>query len=607
MQKDKVFLDNLPNQPGIYQMLGEDREVLYVGKARDLKKRVTSYFRLQPQDLKTAKLMKQAQKIEVTLTQTEHEALLLECFLIKKHRPRYNVLLRDDKSYPYILITDEAPYPRITLYRGAKKGRGQYFGPYPNATAVRETIHIIQKLFHLRSCDDSFFANRKRPCLHYQIGLCSGSCTGLIPPEEYAKNVEHALLFLKGKSQALIHALQQKMEEAAKALHFEHAAKLRDQLAYLAEIQERQYVISRLQEDIDILGLAKQAGLACVYLLSIREGRSLGGRAYFPSLPDSANAAEILSAFIGQHYLGGAQKETLPQEIIIAEAIEDRHFLENALGEEAKKKVKIIKPFRGERRKWLEMAESNAKQALAGQLLQKTHLQGRLAALQQALNLESLPQRLECFDISHSQGEETVASCVVFNREGPLKSDYRRFNIQGITPGDDVAAMRQVLMRRFKRLQEDGKPVPELIFIDGGPTQLASAERALAELELQGPLLVGVAKGEGRKPGLETLHFSHRAPLQLASDSVALHFIQQIRDEAHRFAITGHRNRRDKKRRTSVLEAIPGIGAQRRRALLRHFGGLQGLLAAGAEEIKEVQGISSDLAEEIYQHLLQHR
>lgn len=602
MLKDKVFLAHLPNRPGIYQMLGEGREVLYVGKALDLKKRVSSYFSARSHDLKTLNLIEQAKKIEITMTHTEHEALLLECFLIKKHKPRYNVLLRDDKSYPYILITEDRPYPRIMLYRGPKKGQGHYFGPYPNSTAVRETIHVIQKLFHLRSCNDGFFANRKRPCLHYQIGLCSGSCTGLIPPEEYQKNVEHAVLFLKGKSQEVIHELQRQMEEASRALHFEHAAKLRDQLAYLAEIQERQYVSSNLHGNADVLGLAVHAGLACIFLLSIREGRLLGSRAYFPSLPSEASPGEILSAFLSQHYLAMEQEGELPREIIIAESLEERTFMESALSEQAKARVKIIKPLRGERRKWLEMAESNARQALAGQLIQKTNIQGRFAALQKALGLDRLPARIECFDISHSGGEETVASCVVFNREGPLKSDYRRFNISGITPGDDIAAMRQVLSRRFRRLREEGKSLPDLILIDGGAAQLASAEKALADLGVQGLLLVGVAKGEERKPGLETLHFSQRLPLQLSPDSIALHFIQQIRDEAHRFAITGHRQRRDKKRRTSVLESIPGIGAKRRRALLKHFGGLQAIESANIDQLAEVSGMTAALAEEVYRH-----
>jgi excinuclease ABC subunit C len=602
MLKDKVFLGNLPDKPGIYQMLGASREILYVGKARSLKKRVSSYFSSKVHDLKTQNLIQQADSIEVTITNTEQEALLLECFLIKKHKPRYNVLLRDDKSYPYILITDDKPYPRIMLYRGLKKGKGQYFGPYPNVTAVRETIHIIQKLFHLRSCNDTFFANRKRPCLHYQIGLCSGSCTGLITPADYQKSVDDAVLFLKGKSQDLMHELKRRMEEAAKALLFEVAAKFRDQLTYLEEIQARQYVSSSLNGNADILGLARHAGLACIYLLSIRGGRLLGNRSYFPSLPGSTVSSEIVSAFISQHYLGVEEKEMLPQEIIIAELIDDGELLEKALSEKVKAKVSILKPMRGERRKWLEMAESNAKQALASQLIQKTNIEERLLALQEALNLKSLPQRIECFDISHSGGEETVASCVVFNREGPAKSDYRRFNISGITPGDDVAAMGQALSRRFKRLQSEGKALPDLILIDGGMTQLAAAEKALEALDLHGLLLVGVAKGVERKPGLETLYFSNRTSMHLPKDSIALHFIQQIRDEAHRFAITGHRGRRDKKRRTSVLEAIPGIGAKRRRALLKHFGGLQAIEAANIDQIAAVSGITPALAEQIYQH-----
>lgn len=601
MLKDKVFLDNLPNQPGIYQMLDEKRTVLYVGKARDLKKRVLSYFSAQTKELKTLNLIKNAHSIEVTITHTEHEALLLECFLIKKHKPRYNVLLRDDKSYPYILITDEKPYPRIGFYRGVKKGKGLYFGPYSSAAAVRETVHIIQKLFHLRTCSDSYFTNRQRPCLHYQIGLCSGSCTGLISPEEYQQNVEHTLMFLKGKSQEIIHQLQRKMEHAAATQNYEFAAKVRDQMAYLEEIQEKQYVSSG-HESVDILSLAQQAGIACLYLLSIREGRLLGSRAYFPTLPAEAGPQEIISAFIGQHYLGVA-KDDIPEELVMGEALEDQELLETALSEQSQHRVKLLVSQRGERRKWLEMAESNAKQALAGRLIQKTNLEERFVELQKSLELDKLPKRIECFDISHSMGEETVASCVVFNREGPLKSDYRRFNINGIRPGDDVAAMHQVIERRFKGHSGDAKPKPDLILIDGGATQLAAAERALAELGVSGIVLVGVSKGEGRKPGLETLHFSAHNRLHLAPDSLGLHLIQQVRDEAHRFAITGHRLRRDKKRRTSVLESIPGIGAARRRALLKHFGGLQALEAAEVEQILEVPGMNQALAERVYEAL----
>jgi len=593
MIKDTVFLNNLPNKPGIYQMLGADDQILYVGKARDLKKRVTSYFSSKEKDLKTSYLLKAAVRIEITITHTEHEALLLECFLIKEHQPHYNVLLRDDKSYPYILITDDKPYPRITFYRGLKKGKGLYFGPYPNATAVRETLHIIQKVFHLRSCDNRFFSSRKRPCLHYQIGLCSGSCTGLISEKEYQENISHAILFLKGKSQLIIHELEKKMAQAANALNFEFAAKVRDQIQILEEIQAKQY-ISTEQKNADIIGLVLEAGVACIHLLSIREGRLLGSRSYFPKVPMGASEHEIVSAFIGQHYLGC---EDIPHKIIVGEDIEDKLFLEETL------KIKIIKPFRGERRKWLEMAESNAKQSVASYLIQKTNVEARLQALQKALSLQIIPNRMECFDISHTHGEETVASCVVFNQEGPVKSDYRRFNISNITPGDDLAAMRQVLERRFKRIQEEGKPLPDLVFIDGGKLQLKAAKSVLEELHIKEILLVGISKGEGRKPGLETLHFLNRSPLHLSSDSIALHFIQQIRDEAHRFAITGHRLRRDKKRRTSILESIPGIGAKRRRALIRHFGGLQALRAASIEQILEVPHMTRGLAEQVHESL----
>lgn len=606
MLKDKIFLANLPNCPGIYLMLNAEDKVLYVGKARDLKKRVASYFSNKSKDPKTLSMLKNTVSIETTLTNTEHEALLLECFLIKKHRPHYNILLRDDKSYPYILITDNQPYPRITFYRGAKKNKGFYFGPYPNAGAVRETIHLLQKIFHLRGCDDNFFSHRKRPCLHYQIGLCSGSCVGLISPAEYQQNVQLAILFLKGKSQQVLQELEQKMKIAASELNYEFAAKLRDQIGYLEKIQERQYV-STARGNVDIIGLAMQAGIACIHLLSIRDGRLLGSQPYFPIMPNDALPHEILSAFISQHYLGSKEKN-IPSEIIVGFDLEDQEWLEAALNKEMEKqeeKIKIIKPLRGERRKWLEMAESNAKQSLASRLVHKANIQERMVAFQQALNLKKLPHRVECFDVSHTMGEETVASCVVFNREGPVKSDYRRFNISGIIAGDDVAAMRQVLFRRFRKFSLSSKEAPtgvfpDVVLIDGGVTQLNSVQKVLSELRIKNILLVGVAKGENRKPGLETLYFIDRPALNLTPDNIALHFIQQIRDEAHRFAITGHRQRRDKKRLISVLEVIPGIGAKRRRALLKHFGGLPGLKQASLEQLIEVAGMNDKLAQLVY-------
>lgn len=603
MLKDKVFLDNLPLSPGVYMMLGEQQEILYIGKARELKKRVSSYFNTNNKDPKTLSLIENAHHIEVTITHSEHEALLLECFLIKKHKPHYNVLLRDDKSYPYILITDDKPYPRILFYRGQRKGRGLYFGPYPSVVAVRETVHIIQKLFHLRGCEDSFFANRTRPCLHYQIGLCSGPCTDLISPQDYQQSIDDAVLFLKGKSQLIIHQLREKMQAAATALNFELAAKLRDRLQYLEEIRVRQYVSTK-EIDVDILGVALRAGIACIHLLSIRGGRLLGTRSYFPQLPVDTTAGELVSAFISQHYIGRDQQEALPQELIIGEAIEEHQWLEKVLSQTKQQHkqsggFKIIQPLRGERRQWLEMANSNAQQALAGRLIQKANIQQRMTALQQALGLNKLPQRIECFDISHSMGEETVASCVVFNREGPLKADYRRFNISGITPGDDVAAMRQALKRRFEKLQKASTVPPDLILIDGGKTQLAAAYETLQAFAIPTIMLIGVAKGEDRKPGLETLYFPDKPPLHLPPDALALHFIQQIRDEAHRFAITAHRQRRDKKRRTSVLELVPGIGAKRRRALLRHFGGLQAIETATLEQLMKVPGITQAIAEQV--------
>lgn len=595
----KPFLSNLPNQPGVYQMLGEGGKVLYVGKARDLKKRVSSYFSSRSQDTKTYALLNHIKDIHVTITRSENEALLLECNLIKKHKPHYNVLFRDDKSYPYIFITDDE-FPRIDFYRGNRKAKGRYFGPYPSAKAVRETIHIIQKLFNLRTCSDSFFSSRNRPCLQNEIGRCSAPCTNLISEEEYKLNVELTILFLQGKSQRIIEELNKRMEHSAKQLNFESAAHMRDQILRLRQIQEKQYV-SSAQGNADVIGFASSGGMACLQLLVIRGGRILGSRAYFPSVPNGSPNEEIISSFITQHYLStNKDVNDIPREIILDLPLLDQELFVTALEEHAQHKVAFPNNVRGERKKWLEIANTSAKQSVTGRLLNRANAKERFEALQTILQLPTLPQRIECFDISHTMGEETVGSCVVFNIQGPAKSDYRRFNITGITPGDDFAAMQQVLTRRFKRMQAEETKFPDIVLIDGGKPQLTAAQNALAELNIQNLLLIGVAKGVTRKPGFETLFIDNKTAVHLPPDSLALHLIQQIRDEAHRFAIAGHRHRRDKKRITSSLESIPGIGAKRRRELLRYFGGIQAINHASLDELSKVPGISRSLAERIF-------
>ncbi len=600
----KDFLKTLTSQPGVYQMLGEGGKILYVGKARNIKKRVTSYFSRQVKDTKTLALMQHVQDIHITITHTENEALLLECNLIKKHKPHYNVLFRDDKSFPYILITQEKPYPSIDFYRGNKKNTGKYFGPYPNSYAVRETIYLIQKLFGLRVSNDKYYAKRSRPCLKYQIGLCSGACAGLISEQEYAESVQHAILFLQGKNQLILKQLHDQMEEASRLLQYEKAAKIRDQLAKFRELQERQCV-SAAHGDADVIGFAS-TGIVCIQLLMVRGGRILGSQAYYPTVPLNSTKEEILISFITQHYLSDNNEINLvPKEIIIDSQLPERSWLINALSEQAKHKVYFPRNVRGERKKWLEMATASAEQSAASRLRHTTNTEERFVALQSLLEKEQVHtlERIECFDISHTMGEATVASCVVFNRNGALKSDYRHFNIKDITPGDDVAAMRQAIFRRYQGSLSKSTPLPDVLLIDGGLTQLGAARKILAELAIHQVTLIGVAKGASRKPGLETLHIAERPPIHLETDSPALHLIQQIRDEAHRFAITGHRNQRDKKRLTSSLETIPGIGTSRRRELLRYFSGIQAIKHASLEELEKVPGISSALAKRIFEAL----
>lgn len=600
MRDIERFLTNLSQHPGVYQMLDKSGKVLYVGKAKNLKKRVASYFSQRSKDIKTQTLLKYVDDIDITVTHSESEAVLLECNLIKKHSPRFNVLLRDDKSYPYILITIEHPFPRIDLYRGPRKKNALYFGPYPSASSVRETISILQKIFRIRTCRDHYFATRTRPCLLYQLERCTGPCVGLISQEEYAHQIELAILFLDGKSDQVIEELQKKMESAAQTFDYEHAALFRDQINRLRQIQDRQYVHVN-QGNADIIGFANQAGVVCVQLLSIRNGQLLGSRAYFPNVPAHSDNDEILFAFLTQHYFSDdSHIESIPQEILLDLELTENDLLTKVLSEQAKHKVELHRPIRGEKRKWVEMATTSAKQSLSTHLFAKTNMEERLRALQEVLEMSQVPQRMECFDISHTMGELTVGSCVVFDQTGPVKSDYRRFNIENVTPGDDIAAMKQLILRRFKRLQKDHGRLPDIVLIDGGKTQLAAAEQMLQELNITSVEVVGVSKGPDRKPGFETIHSRKKNPYHLPPDSQALHLIQQIRDEAHRFAITGHRNRRDKKRSQSTLELIPGIGAKRRRDILRYFGGIQGVAHASLDELAKVPGISRSLAERIF-------
>ncbi|OQX14876.1 MAG: excinuclease ABC subunit C [Thiothrix lacustris] len=590
------FLKTAPHKPGVYRMLGKDGTVLYVGKAKDLKNRLSSYFRGTLLNSRIFAMVKQICNVEIAITNTEAEALLLESNLIKQHSPRYNILLKDGKGYPYIHITAGA-YPRIEFYRGSRKQPGQYFGPYPSVGAVRQTMHLMKKLFKARQCEDSYFANRSRPCLEYQIKRCSGPCVGMIDKHDYDQSIRHAVQFLQGRTQEVIDELVQKMESAAQTLNFEKAAEHRDLIESLRHISQQQYV-SGGNGNVDVVSICLGSGVASVQVFTVRNGNNLGNRNFFPKLPDGeAVIAEILSAFLAQYYLS----HDVPGEILVSELPDDADVLADMLTLKQGRKVLIRQPQRGERSKWVELAQRNAEQALQMQILSKAGMQQRLFALKEALGMSELPARMECFDISHTMGEATVASCVVFDLNGPLKAEYRRYNIDGIQPGDDYAAMHQALTRRFRRAIEQAGKRPDILFIDGGKGQVSQALAVLRELNVTGVAVVGVAKGEGRKPGLETLIIEQGSErLALPEHSAALHLIQQIRDEAHRFAITGHRARRQKARTQSPLEQITGLGAKRRQVLLQQFGGLKAIERASAEELAKVSGISPVLARKIY-------
>jgi len=592
----QAFLATLTSRPGVYRMLGRQEQLLYVGKAKNLKRRVASYFN-RSLNRRIQLMVAQIERIEVTVTHTEAEALLLENHLIKSLKPKYNVLLRDDKSYPYIYLSTDQSYPALSFRRGARRGKGRYFGPYPSAGATRDTLQLMQKVFPVRQCEESFFRNRSRPCLQYQIKRCSAPCVGLISPEAYAEDVRRAVMFLEGRANAVVDDLVERMDRAAQALEFEQAALYRDQIQSLRRILERQYV-SGEGGDLDIVALEQEAGSASIQVFFIRSGRNLGNKSFFPRVPAGSSDAQVIGAFVSQYYL----ERPVPGELILSHAPEDAELLAQVLSQQAGRRVHISCRVRGERARWLRMAAGNAQLALRARLADRMDMGRRLEALQRLLALPESPGRMECYDISHTRGELTVASCVVFNDQGPMKSDYRRFNIEGITPGDDYGAMRQVLERRYTRINQGEIPLPDILFIDGGRGQLGAVHAILQELGVSGVLLVGVAKGADRKAGMEQLFLlGHKAPIILPADSPALHLVQQIRDEAHRFAITAHRQRRAKRRKRSLLEEIPGIGPKRRQQLLKQFGGLQELSRAGVEDIARVDGVSTRLAEQIYQ------
>ena len=615
----RAYARDLTSAPGVYRMYAADGSLLYVGKAAALKKRVASYF-TKALPTRTASMVSQIARMDVTVTRTPSEALLLENQLIKSLHPRYNVLLRDDKSYPFVVLTREA-WPRIAFHRGARSLPGRYFGPYPSVLAVRDTLNLMQKIFRLRSCEDSVFRNRSRPCLQYQIGRCSAPCVGLVQARDYADAVRQATMLLDGRSDDLTTELTTAMETASERLDFEEAARLRDLVASIRKLQSRQYVDGNAA-DLDVLACAMRGAQACVLMLMFRDGRNLGTRSFFPKTNGEDSAEEVLGAFVSQYYA----EQTPPREIVLDRDIPERELIEEALGAAAGRKVQIKTSVRGERAGYLDLVRRNAEQTLAAEIGSNAAQRARAEGLRDLLGLDEVPQRIECFDISHTMGEATVASCVVFDADGPVRSQYRRYNIDGIEPGDDYAAMRQALERRFRKAAEaDPEPaaeaaadpgqgndepvataarsrvvLPDLLLIDGGAGQVAQAHAVLADFGVVDVHVVGVAKGEARRPGDETLLLPDGRELRPGAGSLGLQLVQQVRDEAHRFAITGHRGRRQKARNVSRLEDIPGIGPRRRANLLRHFGGLGGLKAAGIEEIARVEGINAALAERIY-------
>jgi excinuclease ABC subunit C len=598
----KQFLSLCSTLPGVYQMFDRDGQVLYVGKARDLRARLSSYFQKNVTGAKTRALVARIADVQTTVTSSETEALLLEQALIKSLHPPYNILMRDDKSYPYIKITTADPFPRAAFHRGARRPGARYFGPFPSSVGVRDTLNTLEKVFRLRNCQDSFFHNRTRPCLQYEIRRCTAPCVGLVSEQAYAEQVRMAADFLEGKDRAVTDELTRRMEQASAALDFEQAAALRDQIAGIRSVQQRQYVDTG-GGDLDVVAIASGHGLAVIALMMIRQGRMLGIRQWRPDTRGEESANVVLSAFLAHHYLQ-PDDAGLPDEVILAEQVEDEEALVDAIRQQQGKRVRFAHRVRGERRRWLMMASQNAEQMLVSRLAARENLDTRFAALDALLGQPVEPRRIECFDISHTGGEQAVASCVVFNGEGASKADYRRFNVNPPVGGDDYAAMEEAVRRRYSRLQREAARLPGLLLIDGGKGQVARVRAVMDELGLSEVIqIIGIAKGPSRKPGLEVLCRPDGHEWLPGADSPALHLLQQIRDEAHRFAITGHRARRGKSRSQSSLDDIPGIGPSRRRALLNHFGGLQPLRNASAEEIARAPGISPALAAVIYDWL----
>ena len=598
----KSFIDSLTQRAGTYQMMDSDGAVLYVGKAKNLKKRVSSYFRKSGVSAKTSALVKRISDIDITVTETETEALILEQNLIKKHRPAFNILMRDDKSYPYILLTDKDQWPRLSFHRGPKKQKGTYFGPYPSVNSVRESMSLLQRVFKVRQCEDSFFKNRSRPCLQYQINRCSGPCVDLATEDDYQTSVELTRKYLEGKSDEITKQLEQQMDRASDEMQYERAAEMRDQIKALRQVQAQQ-VIEKGRGIIDVIAASLERGQACIHILYIRQGRILGSRSFYPKIQLSETVEDLLSEFLPQIYLNGHGRSDIPKEIITSNSFEGADALTKALEHLINRSVKIKHSVRGARAKWMELAARTANLNLQARLLSTQTVNQRFESLKDTLGFESTPERIECFDVSHSSGESTVASCVVFDSNGPVKNDYRKFNIKGIKANDDYAAMKQALERRYKRLVNGEGQMPDILLIDGGKGQLSVAKTALAELGVVGVTIIGVAKGTTRKAGFETLIFAETNHVITDPDQAALHLIQQIRDEAHRFAITGHKQQRDKKRRISALEGIPGVGPKRRRDLLKHFGGIVEVKKASVADLMKVSNINKQVAESIYAEL----
>ena len=598
----KTFIDSLTQRSGTYQMMDSDGAVLYVGKAKNLKKRVSSYFRKSGISAKTSALVKRISDIDITVTETETEALILEQNLIKKHRPAFNILMRDDKSYPYILLTDKDQWPRLSFHRGPKKQQGTYFGPYPSVNSVRESMSLLQRVFKVRQCEDSFFKNRSRPCLQYQINRCSGPCVDLATEEDYQTSVELTRKYLEGKSDEITKQLEGQMDRASDEMQYERAAEMRDQIKALRQVQAQQ-VIEKGRGIIDVIAASLERGQACIHILYIRQGRILGSRSFYPKIQLSETVEDLLSEFLPQIYLNGHGRSDIPKEIITSNSFEGADALTKALEHLINRSVKIKHSVRGARAKWMELAARTANLNLQARLLSTQTVNQRFESLKDTLGFESTPERIECFDVSHSSGESTVASCVVFDSNGPVKNDYRKFNIKGVKANDDYAAMKQALERRYKRLVNGEGQMPDILLIDGGKGQLSVAKTTLAELGVVGVTIIGVAKGTTRKAGFETLIFAETNHVITDPDQAALHLIQQIRDEAHRFAITGHKQQRDKKRRISALEGIPGVGPKRRRDLLKHFGGIVEVKKASVADLMKVSNINKQVAESIYAEL----